>query len=249
MGRVTLERTVTVATYNIHSGVGTDGRLDLERLAGVLEETGAEVVALQEVDRCRREESGFADQPLWLADRLGMEVAFGANLDLGPAAPGGPPRQYGTALLSRHPITSHGNALLPRFPGGEQRGLLDAVVDVGGHATRFLVTHLQHDNPAERLAQVEAILQHADAGLPTVLLGDLNARPDSAEYARVTECFDDVWAVAGQGAGHTFDALDPHMRIDYILTRGGVRPLTARLVRTAASDHLPVVAALALSGP
>jgi endonuclease/exonuclease/phosphatase (EEP) superfamily protein YafD len=39
------------------------------------------------------------------------------------------------------------------------------------------------------------------------------------------------------------------MRIDYILTRGGVRPLTARLVRTAASDHLPVVAELALSGP
>ena len=163
--------------------------------------------------------------------------------------PGDPRRQYGTALLSRHPIDVPRNTLLPRFPGSEQRGLLDAVVDVAGHATRFLVTHLQHDNAAERLAQVEAILQQAEGGLPTVLLGDLNARPDSAEYARITESFDDVWAAVGQGPGHTFDALEPHMRIDYILTGAGVRPVNARLVRTPASDHLPVVAELALSGP
>ena len=244
---MTSERTVTVATYNIHSGVGADGVLDLERLARVLEETRAEVVALQEVDRCRREESGYADQPVWFAERLGMEVAFGANLDLEPAAPGHPRRQYGTALLSRHPIVSHTNTALPRFPDGEQRGLLEAVVDVAGHATRFLVTHLQHDSAAERLAQVDAILEHVDAGLPTVLLGDLNARPDSAEYARIAEAFDDAWVAVGQGPGHSFDALEPHERIDYVLTRPGVRAVSAHVVRTAASDHLPVVAELALS--
>ena len=132
MGRVTPDRTVTVATYNIHSGVGADGVLDLERLGRVLEETGAEVVALQEVDRCR-EDSGHVDQAAWFAERLGMEMAFGANLDLDPPAAGQRRRQYGTALLSRHPIASHGNTPLPRFPRGEQRGLLETVVDIAGH--------------------------------------------------------------------------------------------------------------------
>ena len=246
MGRVTPDRTVTVATFNIHSGVGADGVLDLERLARVLEETGAEVVALQEVDRCRRQDSGHVDQAAWFAERLGMEMAFGANLDLDPPAIGQPRRQYGTALLSRHPIVSHGNTPLPRFPRGEQRGLLEAVVDIAGHRVRVLVTHLQHDNAQERLAQVDAVLAHPDPGLPTVLLGDLNARPDSAEYSRVTSKYDDVWAAVGHGPGCSFHALAPRERIDYVLTRAGLRPVSARLVRTPASDHLPVVAELAL---
>ena len=245
MGRVTRDRTVTVATYNIHSGVGADGVLDLERLGRVLEETGAEVVALQEVDRCR-EDSGHVDQAAWFAERLGMEMAFGANLDLDPPGAGQRRRQYGTALLSRHPIASHGNTPLPRFPRGEQRGLLETVVDIAGHRVRVLVTHLQHDNAQERLAQVDAVLAHPDTGLPTILLGDLNARPDSAEYSRITSAYDDVWAAVGHGPGYSVHALAPRERIDYVLTRAGVRPVSAHLVRTPASDHLPVVAELAL---
>jgi len=38
-----------VATYNIHKGRGLDGRVRIERIAGVLEEIGADIVALQEV--------------------------------------------------------------------------------------------------------------------------------------------------------------------------------------------------------
>jgi endonuclease/exonuclease/phosphatase family metal-dependent hydrolase len=247
MGRVSTERALTVATYNIHSGVGADGVLDLERLAAVIEATGAEVIGLQEVGRHRRDDSGYEDQPLWLAERLGMEVAFGANLDDEPERPGRPRRQYGTALLSRHPIVSHENTPLPCFPTGEQRGVLETIVDVGGHPLRVLVTHLQHDDAEERVAQVEALLARPhDDGLPTVLLGDLNARPGSAEHARLTAVFGDVWAAVGDGPGHSFEALDPRERIDYVLTRSGVRPLAARLLPTPASDHLPLVAELAL---
>ena len=119
---------LTLLSYNIHGGVGLDGVLDLERIAEVVDDSGADVVALQEVDRFRREQSAFEDQPGALAQRLGMHLAYAANLDDEPAHPGAPRAQYGTALLSRLPLESSTNTLLPCFEGSEQRGLLEATV-------------------------------------------------------------------------------------------------------------------------
>ena len=42
---------LTFASYNIHKAVGLDGRRDPERILAVLREIGADVVAVQEVDR------------------------------------------------------------------------------------------------------------------------------------------------------------------------------------------------------
>ena len=94
---------LTVASFNIHHGAGTDDRLDLERVAAEIKRTGAAVVGLQEVDRFWSERSAFVDQAQWLADRLGMHVVYGANLDLDPPALDRPRRQYGTAILSVAP--------------------------------------------------------------------------------------------------------------------------------------------------
>jgi endonuclease/exonuclease/phosphatase family metal-dependent hydrolase len=73
-------RELRVMCFNIHHGVGLDGRLDLERIARVAESQAAEVVGLQEVDRHFSTRSDFVDQARWLADRLSMHVVFGANL-------------------------------------------------------------------------------------------------------------------------------------------------------------------------
>ena len=135
---------LSVLTYNI------DGVLDLDRVADVIAGSGAELVALQEVDRHRREQSAFADQPGHLAGRLGMHLAYAACLDDEPAHPGAPRAQYGTAFLSTRPLEDVSTTLLPCFPGSEQRGLLEATVDVGGTRLRVLGTHLQWDSETER---------------------------------------------------------------------------------------------------
>ncbi|WP_406740684.1 endonuclease/exonuclease/phosphatase family protein [Streptomyces atratus] len=93
----------------MHHGAGTDDVLDLKRIAGVVKDTGADVIGLQEVDRQEVDRhwssrSDFADQAQWLADRLHMHVVYGANLDLDPEQAGDPRRQYGTAILSRFPV-------------------------------------------------------------------------------------------------------------------------------------------------
>ena len=79
-------RDVTAMSYNIHHGVGADGRLNLDRIAGVVRAEKAEVVGLQEVDRFWRR-SDFVDQVEYLARELGMQAAYGANLDLYPDDP------------------------------------------------------------------------------------------------------------------------------------------------------------------
>jgi endonuclease/exonuclease/phosphatase family metal-dependent hydrolase len=245
---------VRALTFNIRHGVGLDGVHDLERVARLIEGATADVVALQEVDRHLSARSGYLDQPGWLAQRLDMDMAYGPVVDLGPAesGPAGARRQYGIALLSRAALRDPRNILLTRPRGGEQRGLLGAAVDVAGQAVRVFCTHLQHRSRTERLAQATQIAESLAVGTgPVVVMGDLNARPGDPEIAPLTEVLHDAWAMAGDGAGFTFDAATPHARIDYILASAGLVARSAAVLPTDASDHLALLAELELdaAGP
>ncbi len=242
-------REVTVATYNIHHGAGVDDRLDLERIASEIERGGAQIVGLQEVDRHWSARSDFVDQAGWLADRLGMRVVYGANLDREPLEPGQPRRQYGTAILSSYPILRHRNTYLPRPQGGEQRGLLEATRNVRGVHVRVANTHLQHNSAFERAAQTERIMQLlADSRNPVVLMGDLNARPGAPELAPLWRRLTDAWTRAGTDDGFTYPAQAPAHRIDYVLVTPDVDVESAAVLPSPAADHLQLVAALALPG-
>ncbi len=251
---------VTVATFNIHHGVGAGGRLDLGHTADVLAGIGADVISLQEVDRHWSSRSDFADQAEYLGRRLDMHMVFGATRvrteRLQARATGadgqggryGRYGQYGNAVLSRFPLRASRTTPLPRPRGGEPRALLEAEIVVDGILLRCLSTHLQHRSRAERLAQVETIKAvAAQAGGPAVLLGDLNARPRSPEIRSLTERLVDAWRDHGTGQGHTFRTGRPLARIDYVLTTPDIAVTHVAVVSSAASDHLPVSARLRLS--
>src|SRR3954468_9054249 len=121
---------VKVMSYNIHHAVGEDNVLDLERIAKVIEDSGAEIIGLQEVDNHWSERSNFEDQAKWLAERLGIHYTYAANLNLYPLNAGEHRRQYGTALLSKYPIIDLQNHPLTKIGNTEQRGLLETVINV-----------------------------------------------------------------------------------------------------------------------
>lgn len=234
-------RDVTVMTFNMHHGADPDDVLNLNHVAQAVRQSGADVIGLQEVDRHFASRSDFVDQAEWLAERLDLHLAFGANLDLDPEKPGNLRRRYGTAILSRFPIVNSHNTLLPRSETGEQRGLLEADLMVRGKKLRFLNTHLEHTSQAERRTQVAAINAIVNGSrLPTVLVGDLNATPDSAEIASVTERLTDTWPVAGKGDGFTYDSRNPQERIDCVFTSPGVEARRAQVLDVTVSDHRPV---------
>lgn len=245
-----------VGTFNIHHGVGTNGDLDLARTAAAIADLDADLVGLQEVDRNWSGRSGFADQAADLANRLDMHLAFAASLSRRRRRRGDKQHgQYGNALLSRFPIRHSQTTLLPRPRGGEQRALLDTDVVVDGVVMRCLVTHLHHLARSERLAQVEAINATViGREIPTVLLGDLNSAPGSAEIGALTEHLVDAWLAeglagkpdGGRGKGCTYSAQTPFLRIDYVLASPDIAVEQVRVVTTDASDHLPVAADLRL---
>jgi endonuclease/exonuclease/phosphatase family metal-dependent hydrolase len=230
--------TLRVMTFNIHHGEGTDRKVDLERIAGLIKENKVDLVALQEVDR-NTERTGRRDFVKELSALTGLTNVFGKNIDL----EGG---EYGNAILSWYPILKATNYHLPKVVPGEQRGLLVTTIPTPmGHVV-FCAVHLDHRRPEEdRLASIEAI--HArlkESGRMTIVAGDFNATPQSETYKRmVAGGFSDAWERIGVGDGFTIPSENPRSRIDYVFYRG----LTARsatVLNSNASDHLPLIAEL-----
>ena len=229
-----------VMTYNIHHAEGLDGKVDLERIANVIRQSNADIVALQEVDKNTRRTGGI-DMPADLARRPGMNIVFGANLD---NYQGG---QYGTAILSRFPIESHENHLLKQTREGEQRGVLQAVLAVNQGQLLFICTHLDHTgDPAERLFSETQFtgLFARHAGLPALLCGDFNDTPASELHKRRSKKWTDAWSIAGKSNGFTMGSANPTRRIDYIWlsSKKNFRVRWVDVPRSEASDHLPLVA-------
>ena len=224
-------------------------RLDLARTAAEIRKSGADIAGLQEVGRHWGERSGFADQAAELARELAMHVVFGVNLDLDPLDPGGPRRQYGNAILSDAPIRGWRNTLLPRTGNLEQRGLLEALVTVRRVPVRVFTTHLQHNSQQERISQIAAVRELIGAARDSVVLvGDLNARRGTRKSDATTEDLVEGGAQAGVGRGYTYSTGTPHARLDYVLHGNEVMTRTAAVLSTGGSDHLPVIADLALPG-
>ncbi|GAB2776459.1 endonuclease/exonuclease/phosphatase family protein [Amycolatopsis magusensis] len=236
-----------VLTYNIHSGVGLDGRLDLARTARVITDSRADVVGLQEVDVHWGARSGYADQAAELARRTGMRVFFAPIYDKDPEPGRAERRRYGVAVLSRFPIRRAVNHAITRLstvdtaPAGPMPGFAEAELDVRGRALRFYVTHLDHrPDPGVRTTQVADMLRLLGPG---VLAGDLNAGPSAAElqplFARLPPTSVD---------GLTFPADHPDRRLDYVLST--LTPVTTRIpADPVASDHRPVHTTLHLPTP
>ncbi|MCO6458083.1 MAG: endonuclease/exonuclease/phosphatase family protein [Pirellulaceae bacterium] len=229
-------------SYNIHHAEGVDRKLDVERIAGVIRSVKPDLVALQEVDRnVGRTQS--VDQPAELARLTGMQVVFGANIEL----QGG---HYGNAVLSRLPIKRQRNHLLPNIDASEQRGVLEVEVQPGAShpAVLLLATHLDFrpDN-RERLASAKAInlLAGKDPRQPALLAGDLNDTPDS----QTLETLASTWSVANAQPLATVPVDRPTKQIDFILCRPRDRwkVVEVRVLDEAvASDHRAIFAVLEL---
>ena len=231
-------RELRVLTFNIHHAEGTDAKIDVARIAQLIKDSRADVVGLQEVDR-GVERSGKRDLLKEIADLAGMRFVFGKNID----HQGG---DYGNALLTTRPIVSEGNRLLPNTDGGEQRGVLQVVLDVEGTQVLVLTTHLDARRPdAQRIESAGAMLAMIQAwGTgPVVAMGDFNDVPGSPTWTRLTTVLTDAWVTVGSGDGFTIPVEAPRKRIDWILVRG-LEPVSAEVLKTDASDHLPVVATL-----
>jgi endonuclease/exonuclease/phosphatase family metal-dependent hydrolase len=231
--------TIRVLCYNIHHGKGTDGKIDLRRLAKVIAAARPDLVALQEVDnKCQR--SGKVDQTTEIARQTGLNGRFGKQIDF----EGG---EYGQAVLSRFPLDELTVHWLPGTPERQRRIAAEARVKVGGVELSFVGTHLHHQRDEFREQQAAKLNElFGKADHPVILAGDLNADPQSKPLDILRE----KWTVATAGPSlFTYPAAKPAGQIDYVLCRPGklFRVVEASVIAEAvASNHRPVLAVVEL---
>jgi endonuclease/exonuclease/phosphatase family metal-dependent hydrolase len=228
------------ASYNIHRTVGPDRRRRPERVARVIQELDAGIVGLQEVDWHAGSAEDGESQAEFLAHLPGYEAIAGSNI-LDHRG------HYGNMLLTRFPVSSIARIDIS-VERREPRGAVDVVLDCEGVALRVLVTHfgLGLRERRRQSAQLAAIVAD-EPRLPTLLLGDVNdwmiGSPTIAPLLREADDAD---------APRSFPSLLPLFALDRIVTwrMGGTARLRLHAHRTKASrwasDHLPVVAEIAL---
>lgn len=217
--------------YNVHMAVNTQGQVDPEAIARVIEAEDPDVVVLQEVAR-GWVTNGMMDVAEWMSARLGMPYVYA------PAADG----QFGNAVLSRLPILEQSSGRLGRFEGTMDRGYVRTVIDVGGgRSVNVIGTHLQHreqDTPT-RLRQIEVLLEAWGGRDRTVIAGDMNDFPGSEEVARfLSEGFVSAQDEAGEGDLPT--SWQDGTRIDYVFAAPDLALSGFTRPYSRASDHLPL---------
>jgi len=228
---------LNVMTYNIHVGIGMDKKLDLARIAEVINDEKPDLVGLQEVDRGVKRTNGV-DQIAELARMTKMEYAFAPNLDY----QGG---KYGVAVLSRFPILAIDHRRYQNLREAERRGFLRVEIMYAGRRVHFVTTHLDYQHADGRLYEARQLLKAlAEVRGPVILTADLNDEPTGETYKLVTETFFDAYMVATPGltGGYTYPADNPRKRIDYIFVRkgDGAKPHGVDYRNSSqASDHRP----------
>jgi endonuclease/exonuclease/phosphatase family metal-dependent hydrolase len=230
---------MTVASYNMRKGIGTDRRRRPERILAVLREIDADVVALQECDRRFGARAGVITQHLLDEHSDWKAVPFEMRA--------GSMGWHGNALLVRKSARVVDCEVI-HLPTLEPRGAVMADVAIDGRVVRVIGMHLDLSGLWRR-RQAATILAHIAASRvqhPTVLMGDLN------EWRRGSGCLRDFsrhYEVAATGP--SFHARRPVARLDRILvssdwhiTDCGVHSSPTSRV---ASDHLPIWARLDLA--
>jgi len=222
---------LTLASYNIHRGYGRDGRFVPGRIADVLREVRADVVALQEVET---QAEGGLEILADLARETASTMIPGPTMFRAGA-------HYGNALLTRLPVRSVTQIDLS-VPGREPRGAIDARLDAGGSILRVCAAHLGL-RPYERRTQVKQLLMRLadEPGDADVLIGDINEWFLWGRPLRWLHRF-----FIRPPAPATFPSRWPVLALDRVWVRPRRSLERVFVHRTEASreasDHLPLVA-------
>jgi endonuclease/exonuclease/phosphatase family metal-dependent hydrolase len=216
-------------TWNIHGGMGPDGRHDLDRMLTLVRRADPDVLALQEIDSRRAPGS---EHPIAMLKRVLGHHGISA------AAITTPDGDYGQALLSRWPMTETAVHDIS-VPGREPRRAIAAVINAPAGQLFVLATHLglkfvERHRQCRQMAWLTNL-----STLTTVAMGDFNdwMWPGSVQKVLARK-------LPGRTRHRTFPARFPLFKLDRIYCRPASALLSSRVDPAARSisDHLPIIA-------
>ena len=215
---------IRIATFNIHNGLDVD--YNFKTIARDILQSGASVVALQEIDQMTSRNQ-YQDTMQLLSEYTGFPYySYFATV---PNMQGG---QYGIAVLSKYPINSFEGEWLPRNGNAEQRAALKTVINIGGASLSFISTHCDGGIIEKELATIRQMLS---AGELYAIGGDFNSQDyqqfEVFEYAGLANSKSNPLVTTRNGK-----------YIDNLVCSGDILINSAKAINTGHSDHFLVVA-------
>ena len=219
--------TLRIMSYNIRNCKGLDNIHDIQRTADVIRNSGADIIAIQEVDSVTRRSKGVD-----IADTLAILCKMHAYYSTAIEYDGG---KYGVAILSRKKAIATYRAALPGRE--EKRTILIAEYP----ELTFACTHLSL-NEEDRMASLEIIDSIAkECKKPFIIAGDLNDNPQSPSIKELSR----NWKFIAPNEEPTFPADKPNVTIDYIAAikecERDIESVDSKVIEEpTASDHRPI---------
>jgi endonuclease/exonuclease/phosphatase family metal-dependent hydrolase len=227
-----------VLSYNIHECVGLDRRRDPARIAQIINQSGAQIVGLQEVHSDSSGEEQL-HQMNYLSAATGLQAVPGPAVERRNG-------HYGNVLLTSCKVLDV-HKLDLSYLRREPRGAIDADLDIGGEPVRVIVTHLGL-RPAERRFQVRKLLTALSEQRTriVILLSDFNEWLPTGRSLRWIHTHLGKTALV-----RTFPSRFPIFALDRILVSPAAALTEICCFRTPltriASDHLPLKATIRTS--
>jgi endonuclease/exonuclease/phosphatase family metal-dependent hydrolase len=236
-------RRIRIATYNVHKCRGLDRRTSPERIAEVINELDADIVAIQEILNVKNGPAKY-DQARRLRENLQKyEWRFGENRTL----QGGP---YGNMTLSRLPIQFCRNYDLT-WRRRERRGCLRTdVLLARGIVLHIFNVHLgtsffERRHQGRKLLSSE-VLGGRDYCGPRVVVGDFNEWTRGLVSRSMADAFESIHLRSFMRYTRTYPGILPLLHLDHFYYDKQLSLTSFRLHRSRtaliASDHLPLVA-------
>src|SRR3989338_7032136 len=250
-----IRKNLRVLSFNIANARGNNDYLfnpprketviyNLDWIADLIRHYDIDVACMNEVDFNSIRTHGI-DMPGYIARALDYGhiirekmFAFPSILETGNAVVSRLPlrlneyRQYGQGFVSR------ARHIFKSFVDFYVR------LDDSGRTLNLVLTHLDHHNENIRCAEVDILREHLKwKNHPFVLMGDLNATPESKCFKRLVA--DNLVGNPDLGIP-TYPPDNPYKAIDHILVSPGLKIENYHTVSMEASDHLPIMADIIL---
>lgn len=202
--------TLRIMSFNILHGATTKNDFNLDTIAGIINHYDPHLVALQEVDFKTKRAKEY-DLPTEFGHRTKMASLFARAMYFD----GG---EYGEAMLSKYTFVGSENYKLPHLSESEPRAALITTVNTKqGNLVQVVATHLDHQEiNTDRIMQSKALVEKLkDSEYPTLIVGDLNAEPDSEPIQILLKEF--TKPDTPNAYLPTWPSKDPSVCIDHIL--------------------------------